>query len=474
MRKSFFLLSIIFISQKLSAQYIMHEWGTFTTVAGTDGVLLPGLFLEEETLPLFVYSHKGFSPHPIYNVDLKTGDTTGYEYQNCDNTTVKMETPVMYFYNTDSMNVKVRVDFPDGRITQWYPNRTAGEKYSEYFDLNKSVNKNGWIEWNTNILAKGVNIAYSPPTWQETKTWTTPRKTTSNLITVNGEVEKFLFYRGIGNFTLPVVTKFTKEGNLMILNNSVEEIPYFYVYEKLPDNKFKLWFTGAIKSGESETISKPTQEFDVTELDSKLIEFQSELESAGLYSDEAVSMLNTWKQSYFGKTGLRIFWILTENQTKKILPLTLTPKASKVSRVLVARSEVLTPEFEKEIFDDYTKGTGGTKYENDRYHLAYHARVDSLISQGFSGIQNGKSGTETLLLSPNPANDILNLKLRLKEAGHIELRMTDIAGRTILNISDTGNETYNTTINLAGLESGLYFLKLYTKQGQYVRKIIKQ
>src|SRR5205085_10385406 len=34
--------------------FVAHEWGTFTTLAGSDGTLLPGLYHEEERLPVFV------------------------------------------------------------------------------------------------------------------------------------------------------------------------------------------------------------------------------------------------------------------------------------------------------------------------------------------------------------------------------------------------------------------------------------
>ena len=43
----------------LAMGYEVHEWGTFTTVSGSDGVLLTGLQREEETLPPFVHSHLG-------------------------------------------------------------------------------------------------------------------------------------------------------------------------------------------------------------------------------------------------------------------------------------------------------------------------------------------------------------------------------------------------------------------------------
>ena len=94
----------------------MHEWGTFTCVAGSDGVLLSGLEVEEHALPPFVYSHAGFAPadkgwsHPVHGV------------------TVKMETPVLYFYSDQARSVRVDVGFRGGSISQWYPQRTGGEQ----------------------------------------------------------------------------------------------------------------------------------------------------------------------------------------------------------------------------------------------------------------------------------------------------------------------------------------------------------
>jgi len=45
-----------------AGDYRVHEWGTFTTVGGSDGGLLPGLEVEEEPLPGFVLSLAGFAP----------------------------------------------------------------------------------------------------------------------------------------------------------------------------------------------------------------------------------------------------------------------------------------------------------------------------------------------------------------------------------------------------------------------------
>src|SRR5438876_11475028 len=80
----------------LRAQFVVHEWGTFTTLSASDGTLLPGLYKEEESLPSFVHSHSGFSPHNYGK---------GIPVLNCSDVTLKMETPVIYFYSDTAMQV---------------------------------------------------------------------------------------------------------------------------------------------------------------------------------------------------------------------------------------------------------------------------------------------------------------------------------------------------------------------------------
>ena len=61
-----------------SPDFTLHEWGTFTSVSGSDGGLLPGLQAEEEPLPMFVHSHEGMEQYankgwvrPLANVTIK-------------------------------------------------------------------------------------------------------------------------------------------------------------------------------------------------------------------------------------------------------------------------------------------------------------------------------------------------------------------------------------------------------------------
>ncbi len=101
--------------------YELHEWGTFTSVSGSDGILLGGLQIEEERLPTFVYALDGMQ-------NTGPGFSKGFRSQRpLRNVTIKMETPVIYFYSDKPFHAHVEVGFNGGAISQWYPQRSGGE-----------------------------------------------------------------------------------------------------------------------------------------------------------------------------------------------------------------------------------------------------------------------------------------------------------------------------------------------------------
>src|SRR5262245_12000181 len=99
---------------KAPGKYIAHEWGTFTSVQGGDGVLLDWRPLESSKLPGFVYNwtrpglqRQATSPLAPIKAQILTLQ--------------RMETPVIYFYANKRQTVDVSVGFPSGLITEWYP-----------------------------------------------------------------------------------------------------------------------------------------------------------------------------------------------------------------------------------------------------------------------------------------------------------------------------------------------------------------
>ena len=84
------------------ADFTVHEWGTFLAMNGSDGVTLDGMYHEEHALPAFVHSRSK-------------------DQLRVPSVSVKGETPVIYFYTDAPRSVEVRVRFPRGLWTQWYP-----------------------------------------------------------------------------------------------------------------------------------------------------------------------------------------------------------------------------------------------------------------------------------------------------------------------------------------------------------------
>ena len=80
-------------------ELVVHEWGTFTSIAGVDSQMLEWTpYRGGAELPGFVYGGKH--------------NARG---------TVHMETPVIYFYTPKEMTCTVKVSFPQGEITEYYP-----------------------------------------------------------------------------------------------------------------------------------------------------------------------------------------------------------------------------------------------------------------------------------------------------------------------------------------------------------------
>ena len=65
---------------------------------------------------------KKICPHS-FMIESKRGSLLGSNPS--PSVTIKMETPVTYFYSPAPLLVNVRVDFPKGVLTQWYPGVTA-------------------------------------------------------------------------------------------------------------------------------------------------------------------------------------------------------------------------------------------------------------------------------------------------------------------------------------------------------------
>src|SRR3954465_1222229 len=106
--KQIILLPALLIVLIAGAQtFKVHEWGTFTTLQSSNGDRLSGLQKDEEALPSFVNN----IAHSYYYNGFLNGPKGFMENTWFEHVTVKMETPVLYFYSDVQKDVTVNVNF---------------------------------------------------------------------------------------------------------------------------------------------------------------------------------------------------------------------------------------------------------------------------------------------------------------------------------------------------------------------------
>lgn len=320
-------------SKTAQKSFVAHEWGTFTSIAGQDGVAIDWKPLNGASdLPKFVYTEASKKGYRGTYHDPGKGRLAR----------VRMETPVIYFYTDKEMEVSVSVDFPKGKVTEWYPQASV---VNAHFGGNKLGRFETGINWGTIKLLPDTKenflreISYSHY-YPARETDAVPLQV-CNADKTKIEQEKFLFYRGIGTFDLPLTVKLN-EGKITLANRGEEEIKNLIVFE---NRGGKIGFRFVSNLSNEISVERPAT---TQTLDAVLIELEKILVAEGLYKKEANAMIKTWRDSWF-EEGLRVFYVLPRKNTDEILPITIEPKPQELVRVLVGRAEVITPEMEKDV-----------------------------------------------------------------------------------------------------------------------------
>ena len=336
---------------KVGDDLVVHEWGTFTSIAGEKGVSVEWRPLAGRSdLPTFVYTSG--------DAESGKGLRSGRPCTKCNlEALIRMETPVLYFYTDRETRVSVRVDFPTGQITEWYP----------YARLVRTSKSDGSIEWGAFTVVPGAEPRL--PVEQGESHYYPARETDASPLKVCGakstEFEKFLFYRGVGNFDLPVAVSL--EGERVLLNNRGRyAVGKVVVFE---NRHGKIGYSIQELAAGSLSIERPAL---VGNVDSLLRDLEQKLIQQGLYEKEARAMLKTWRDSWF-EEGLRLFYVLPRPLTDAILPLSIDPMPRDLVRVLMARTEIITPEMEQAMVEQLAKLTDPSAEVRERALKAIRA-----------------------------------------------------------------------------------------------------
>src|SRR4029077_6753225 len=201
-----------------SSDLTVHEWGTFTSISGKDGKPINWLpFTGSTELPSFVEHLR----EPNFKGGLRG--------------TIRMETPIIYFYSPRETTVSVNVSFAKGLITEWYPHSASAAAIDPRKDFSLLLMQSqGTISWNSVHIEPGGATDF--PRDASKNHYYAARETSSAPIRVGtpsgDQHERFLFYRGVSALAPPISAGLSRDGAVLVQSLVQEEIPDVILFER--------------------------------------------------------------------------------------------------------------------------------------------------------------------------------------------------------------------------------------------------
>lgn len=317
---------------------VIHEWGTFTALQDDNGEALAGVNTDDEPVPAFVHSAGQYvttASELTPAFEARTRTTKGSVPRLHAGATMRLETPVVYFYlpkGEKNRKLDVNVVFNGGWLSQYYPDAVTNLGSDNLAVRPLTAETKGSLSWKElEIGAAGEGPA------TEDKVWTAPRAVKAATVRAkNGETEKFLFYRGLGHVPSPLTAK-RDDKNLSVAGD--EAITEIWRVDVLADGKVAF----RKDDGKHSFGHFAGGDYSAANAGALRKELQKALVKAGLYEDEAAAMLKTWEYSYFKAAGERVFYIVPPSWTDTVLPIKFSASAD-VTRVMIGRIELLGPQ----------------------------------------------------------------------------------------------------------------------------------
>jgi hypothetical protein len=328
---------------------VVHEWGTITTHHAPNGtpegrLNRVGFF---EPLADFVHQYEppGTDRHRVAPL-IKAAAGDGRP-----DVTMRLETPVIYFHPERGAPLPapfdVRVNFRGGVLNEFYPNAFASVNGWDGAKLSDGVL--------SSLIWKGVTLREHATLKSTTShVWLAPRAVASApVITPEGEAEQYLFYRGMANLPSVVQTELT-DGELSLrapahmpwLGAPSTSLGAAWVVDIRPDRSaaFRTTNSMMLSRGEEGRVLARVAAFNSNDYSPAALgrlrgAMHAALVARGLFADEATAMLETWKDSYFGTPGLRVFYLVPDAWTSYYLPLSISTPHT-LTRVIIGRIDI--------------------------------------------------------------------------------------------------------------------------------------
>lgn len=330
-------------------RFEVHEWGTFTSFEGADGVSVEGLQHETEPLPGFVHARYAAtaSPWAYYGDHSRNAPV--------QNVRGKMETPVIYFHTRKPIQVNVHVAF-QGLLTQWYPAASAADPP---FPENPGASVLDASQWSS--LSWNVDLSPDAPTEmprvEHDADWDKARQVHAAYVRTHGygdaagrpEADQYVFYRGLGSFA-PTMRIVASRGQVQVTNSAAQPVSSAFLLE-MKNGRGRFIRTQGLRAGQTWSAALGEQwllpsAVVIADLERQM---QAALVQTGLFEDEARAMVRTWSPTWFAGEGSRVLYVVPRAVTDAVLPMTISPAPDALVRTMVGRVDFMSAEQEEEI-----------------------------------------------------------------------------------------------------------------------------
>lgn len=307
---------------------VVHEWGSVMVLANHDGANIGYLGDDFSDLPPFVYTwEKHMQDQPMV-----------------------IRKPILYFYTKqDNRQLgQVSIHAPHGLFTQWYPKVTSVQP-SFYGQVPTHVPvSNGRVYWNGVRLNTGKHADAALPTVDaDHPWWHIARDVDAATITINGESEKFLFYRGVNRFGSKITIAGSESEGRYELHNTSKHTIRNVIMMRIVDDRMIYQLVPLLEPDQKVAVSI-TGEGSMA-ADEALARFTEQLEADGLFPKEADVVRRIWGKFFFKREGVRLLYVMPEQRADEILRLKIHPKPADVARTLIVQVECVTEKMTRRI-----------------------------------------------------------------------------------------------------------------------------
>ena len=178
-------------------------------------------------------------------------------------------------------------------------------------------------------------------------------------MTVGDQHEKFLFYRGVGRFPVPLSARLAGDGKIVVENRGTRPCSQRQFCSRIAEDAWGI----AMRALLQDVVTLDPPSLDGSFRRYCAYDLETALIAQGLFPKEAQAMVETWRDSWF-EEGSRLIYIVPSRAVDAVLPLQVEPVPSQTARVFVGRIELITPETRHAVEEAIAKGDWSTI---DRY-----------------------------------------------------------------------------------------------------------